>query len=176
MCIHRHRYRKRGKITTDRFTAKKRRTVRLESDDEGGERERPAAPAEGEKETEPETTNKDAEGDSSDDELAPDSKSAEMAGGMSDFELMLARKRDERRGKRRRRDIDIINDNDDLIAHLLQQMRLAAEEDRDLNKRNQPAVKKVPPPAPDPRAPTRTTRSNELRFARCPCSSRPCRS
>lgn len=81
--------------------------------------------------------------DSSDDELAPDSKSAEMAGGMSDFELMLARKREERRGRRRRRDIDIINDNDDLIAQLLQQMRHAADEDRDLNKRNQPAVKKV---------------------------------
>lgn len=62
---------------------------------------------------------------------------------MSDFELMLARKREERRGRRRRRDIDIINDNDDLIAQLLQQMRAAADLDRDLNRRNQPAVKKV---------------------------------
>lgn len=106
-----------------------------------------------------------AEPDSSDDELAPDSKSSEMAAGMSDFEIMLARKRDERRGRRRRRDIDIINDNDDLIAHLLQQMRQAAEEDRDLNKRNQPAVRKVspappPPPAPpSPRPVTLTARS-----------------
>nr|XP_034837463.1 protein IWS1 homolog [Maniola hyperantus] len=64
-------------------------------------------------------------------------------GGMSDFEVMLARKRDERRGRRRRRDIDIINDNDDLIAQLLQQMRQAADDDRDLNRRNQPAVRKV---------------------------------
>lgn len=62
---------------------------------------------------------------------------------MSDFELMLMRKKEERRGRRRRRDIDIINDNDDLIAHMLQQMRLAADEDRELNKRNQPAVRKV---------------------------------
>lgn len=69
--------------------------------------------------------------------------SAEMQGGMSDFDIMLARKKEERRGRRRRRDIDIINDNDDLIAQLLQQMRAAADEDRDLNKRNQPAVKKV---------------------------------
>lgn len=50
---------------------------------------------------------------------------------------------EERRGRRRRRDIDIINDNDDLIAQLLADMRRAADEDRDLNKRNQPAVKKV---------------------------------
>lgn len=69
--------------------------------------------------------------------------SAEAAGGLSDFEVMLARKRDERRGRRRRRDIDIINDNDDLIAQLLQSMRQAADEDRELNRKNQPAVKKV---------------------------------
>lgn len=66
-----------------------------------------------------------------------------MMGGMSDFEIMMSRKKEERRGRKRRRDIDIINDNDDLIAHLLQQMRQAAEEDRELNKRNMPAVKKV---------------------------------
>lgn len=81
--------------------------------------------------------------DSSDDEIAQDSKGAEMMGGMSDFEIMMARKREERKGRRRRRDIDIINDNDDLIAQLLQQMRQAADEDRELNKRNQPAVRKV---------------------------------
>lgn len=84
-----------------------------------------------------------AQPDSSDDDIAPDSKSAEAAGGLSDFEVMLARKRDERRGRRRRRDIDIINDNDDLIAQLLQSMRQAADEDRELNRKNQPAVKKV---------------------------------
>ena len=124
---------------------KKRRAVRLSTDSEGGAGgegegggagaaapDEPVAPAD-----------KPAVDDSSDDELAPDSKSADMASGMSDFEMMLARKREERRGRRRRRDIDIINDNDDLIAQLLQQMRHAAEEDRDLNKRNQPAVRKV---------------------------------
>lgn len=62
---------------------------------------------------------------------------------MTDFEIMLARKRDERKGRRRRRDIDIINDNDDLIAQLLHDMRKAAEEDRELNKLSQPAVRKV---------------------------------
>lgn len=45
---------------------------------------------------------------------------------VSDFDLMMARKKDERR-KRKRKDVDIINDNDDLIAHLIQQMKLASE-------------------------------------------------
>jgi len=39
---------------------------------------------------------------------------------------MLARKKDERR-RRKRKDVDIINDNDDLIAHLISQMKEAAE-------------------------------------------------
>lgn len=119
---------------------KKRRAVRLDSDESGGSRSRAASEP---RAASPAQAAAPPAADSSSDELEPDLKSADMASGMSDFELMLARKREERRGRRRRRDIDIINDNDDLIAHLLQQMRQAAEEDRDLNKRNQPAVKKV---------------------------------
>lgn len=45
---------------------------------------------------------------------------------VSDFEIMLARKKDERR-KKKRKDVDIINDNDDLIDNLIQQMRAAYE-------------------------------------------------
>ena len=45
---------------------------------------------------------------------------------VSDFDLMMARKKDERR-KRKRKDVDIINDNDDLIAHLIEQMKHASE-------------------------------------------------
>lgn len=62
---------------------------------------------------------------------------------ISDFELMLARKKDEKSKRRKRRDIDLINDNDDLIAQLLQQMRHAAEEDRELNMAGHPATKKI---------------------------------
>lgn len=47
--------------------------------------------------------------------------------GLSDFELMLQRKKDEKSGKRKRKDIDIINDNDDIIAQLLADMKTAAE-------------------------------------------------
>lgn len=61
----------------------------------------------------------------------------------SDFEAMLARKKEEKTKRRKRNDIDLINDNDDLIAHLLQSMREAAEEDRELNQTGQPATKKI---------------------------------
>lgn len=40
---------------------------------------------------------------------------------------MMSRKKEERRKRGRRKDVDIINDNDDLIAHLIQQMRTAAD-------------------------------------------------
>lgn len=56
---------------------------------------------------------------------------------------MLARKRDEKTKRRKRRDIDIINDNDDIIDQLIQNMRQAAEEDRELNQLNKPATKKI---------------------------------
>lgn len=40
---------------------------------------------------------------------------------------MLARKREDGVKRRKRRDIDIINDNDDIIDQLIQNMRHAAE-------------------------------------------------
>lgn len=45
---------------------------------------------------------------------------------MSDFDLMLARKK-ELTKRRKRKDVEIINDNDDIIAQLLSDMRQAAE-------------------------------------------------
>lgn len=46
---------------------------------------------------------------------------------MSDFDLMMQKKKDEGSKRRKRKDIDIINDNDDIIAQLLADMRNAAE-------------------------------------------------
>lgn len=40
---------------------------------------------------------------------------------------MLQRKKEEKTNRRKRKDIDIINDNDDIIAQLLVDMRHAAE-------------------------------------------------
>lgn len=64
--------------------------------------------------------------DDSDDGIDP---SRDRAGSeaVSDFEAMLARKREEQSKRRKRKDIDIINDNDDIIAQLLVDMRNAAE-------------------------------------------------
>lgn len=56
---------------------------------------------------------------------------------------MLQKKREEQSKRRKRKDIDIINDNDDIIAQLLADMRTAAEEDRRLNQLSQPATKKM---------------------------------
>lgn len=61
----------------------------------------------------------------------------------SDFDEILARCREGKTRRRKRGDISLINDNDDLIAQLLQNMRHAAEEDRDLNLENRPATKKI---------------------------------
>lgn len=79
------------------------------------------------------------EGDS-DDEGVREGRGADFA---SDFDLMLARKREEKSKRRKKNDIDLINDNDDLIAQLLQQMRQAAEDDRILNQEGRPATKKI---------------------------------
>lgn len=46
---------------------------------------------------------------------------------VNDFEAMLAKKREDGTKRRKRRDIDIINDNDDIIDQLIQDMRAAAE-------------------------------------------------
>lgn len=61
----------------------------------------------------------------------------------NDFELMLARKREEKSRRKKKRDIDLINDNDDLIDELIKNMKAAAEEDRQLNKEGRPATKKI---------------------------------
>lgn len=46
---------------------------------------------------------------------------------MSDFDLMMAKKKAENSKRRKRRDVDLISDSDDLIADIIAQMRLAAE-------------------------------------------------
>ncbi|XP_067136084.1 protein IWS1 homolog [Centruroides vittatus] len=61
---------------------------------------------------------------------------------MYDFEIMLQRKKESQR-RRKRKDIDIINDSDDLIAEIINQMRVSAEEDRQLNKNKAAATKKL---------------------------------
>lgn len=82
-------------------------------------------------------------GDSSDDENIPLDRDRENDNFISDFDAMLLRKKEEKRTKRRKRDIDLINDNDDLIDQLIMSMKSASDEDRQLNMQGKPATKKI---------------------------------
>lgn len=62
---------------------------------------------------------------------------------VSDFEAMLMKKKEMSKKRKRKADIDIINDNDDIIDQLLADMRHAAEEDRRLNQLQKPATNKI---------------------------------
>ncbi|KDR10670.1 IWS1-like protein [Zootermopsis nevadensis] len=56
---------------------------------------------------------------------------------------MLMKKKEMSKKRKRKADIDIINDNDDIIDQLLVDMRHAAEEDRRLNQLQKPATNKI---------------------------------
>lgn len=62
---------------------------------------------------------------------------------VNDFEAMLARKKTERGYKRKKEGVDVLNDNEEKISQFVRMMRNAAEEDRKLNIRKQPATKKM---------------------------------
>ncbi|XP_067637170.1 IWS1-like protein [Eurosta solidaginis] len=81
--------------------------------------------------------------DSSDDENIPIDEGREHDNLISDFDAMLLRKKEEKRVRRRKRDISLINDNDDLIDQLIVGMKNAADEDRHLNMEGAPATKKI---------------------------------
>ena len=80
--------------------------------------------------------------DSSDDDL-PRTDGVPAGSNECDFDIMLERKKAETRRRRRKKDIDLINDNDDAIAKMIADMRLAAREDRELNQAHLPATKKI---------------------------------
>ncbi|CAG2211614.1 STAU [Mytilus edulis] len=64
---------------------------------------------------------------------------------VSDFDLMIERKKAEQRKQKegRKMEGDLINDNDDLIADMICKMKEAAEGDRELNRAKKPAIKKL---------------------------------
>lgn len=73
----------------------------------------------------------------------PDGRDDNERSRLSDFDMMMELKRAEGKKRRKKKDIDLINDNDDAIARLIADMRLAAREDRELNLARAPAVKKI---------------------------------
>ncbi|XP_064456355.1 protein IWS1 homolog [Ornithodoros turicata] len=78
---------------------------------------------------------------SSDDEM--DDARRSRSDFISDFDLMMAKKKEESSRRRRRRDVDIISDTDDIIADIIKEMKIAADEDKELNKNKQAATKKL---------------------------------
>ncbi|XP_014093507.2 IWS1-like protein [Bactrocera oleae] len=119
-------------------TTKKRAKI-TDTDNEDEEEEKDKVVAEG---NEGESAQKKAN-ESSDDENIPIDDSRENDNFVSDFDAMLLRKKEEKRVRRRKRDISLINDNDDLIDQLIVGMKNAADEDRQLNMEGRPATKKI---------------------------------
>merc|ERR1719228_2195191 len=80
---------------------------------------------------------------------------------MNDFDAMMQEKKEANKRYRKKKDIDVINENDDEIAKMIADMRIAAKEDRDLNLAEKPATKKM---AMFPRV-MRNLNKGELRLA-----------
>ncbi|TRY68613.1 hypothetical protein TCAL_03226 [Tigriopus californicus] len=76
-------------------------------------------------------------------EMEPEPDPESTSKGALDFDLMMEQKRAANRRYRKRRDIEVINDNDDAIAKMIADMRQAAREDRDMNEQQIPATKKI---------------------------------
>uniref|UniRef100_A0A182VKT0 TFIIS N-terminal domain-containing protein n=3 Tax=Anopheles merus TaxID=30066 RepID=A0A182VKT0_ANOME len=62
---------------------------------------------------------------------------------MTDFDLMMILKRKKNIYRRTGSDIDVVKRNDDQILELLETMQQAADQDRQLNRANKPATKKI---------------------------------
>ena len=138
--------------------AKKKKVVKeaLGDSDDEGDKEGEGAPAL------PAVSDSDGEGDTdnlpkpvaADNKKDDDSSDDERPTGdgrndgydsrrLNDFDAMMEKKRSEMKKRRKKKDIDLINDNDDAIARLIADMRVAAREDRDLNEAKAPAIKKI---------------------------------
>jgi hypothetical protein len=65
---------------------------------------------------------------------------------MSDFDIMMSKKSEERKRAFRRRkgqEVDLINDYDEQIQEIISDMKKAAENDRKANQRNECAFNKL---------------------------------
>ncbi|KAG1932727.1 protein IWS1 homolog isoform X1 [Pimephales promelas] len=83
----------------------------------------------------------DNESDSDDDDV---DRSGKDMSHMSDFDIMLARKKAQSGKRRRNRDGGtFISDADDVVSAMITKMTEAAEEDRTLNSSKKPALKKL---------------------------------
>ena len=145
-----------GSRSDSDIETKKKKVVREAfggSDDEGegggAADQAPALPAvsdsegEGEAESLPQPVSAAPDSDSDDERPSDRNDGSSGAGRLNDFDAMMDKKRGEMKKRRKKKDIDLINDNDDAIARMIADMRVAAREDRDLNEAQQPATRKI---------------------------------
>ncbi|XP_051522209.1 protein IWS1 homolog [Myxocyprinus asiaticus] len=98
---------------------------------------------EGERQQSQAAGSKGAENDSDSDDDVVDRGGHDMS-SMSDFDIMLARKKAQSGKRRRNRDGGtFISDADDVVSAMITKMTEAAEEDRTLNSQKKPALKKL---------------------------------
>ncbi|OTF73704.1 Med26 domain containing protein [Euroglyphus maynei] len=99
----------------------------------------------GEENEEPEQVAKEVIPELSDSEEGSDDdvNRNERGGMMYDFDIMLQKRKEMNSRRRRRKNIDIINDSDDIIAELIQDMKQAADEDFELNRNRMTATRKL---------------------------------
>lgn len=85
----------------------------------------------------------DISSDSSDDELEDDRRQKRSGDLVYDFDIMMAKKKEQNAKNRRRKNTDIINDSDDFINDLIEQMKQACSDDFALNNKGQAATRKM---------------------------------
>lgn len=124
-----------GEADVEATARKKEKKTAILSDDEG---EGMATGQEGGEPVLPELS------DDENDEAARRSGKVDGEEFVSDFDVMMMKKKEEMKKRRRKRkDFDLINDSDDLIADMINKMKVAAEEDRGLNMEKKPAIRKL---------------------------------
>ncbi|RWS25435.1 Med26 domain containing protein-like protein [Leptotrombidium deliense] len=122
-------FEKRGKIRSEPLREQ-------DEHDEKGD----AVGAEAEQETNAEAALPELSSDESEDEASRKRKLPDDF--VYDFDIMMQKRKESFR-RRKRKNIDIINDSDDVIAELIQEMKQAAEDDFQLNKDRKAATRKL---------------------------------
>jgi transcription factor SPN1 len=114
------------------------------SDDEAGDKES-ARIEDGDGATEGNKVLPDISSSSDDEDVRGDDGPSrrQSDGFVYDFDIMMQKRKEQNARARKRKNTDIINDSDDIIADLIHQMKQAAEDDFELNKDRKAATRKM---------------------------------
>lgn len=114
-----------------------------EEDDDDGAQKRKAEDVDDDDEEVQEKKGEDEDDDEEEEEEEEEEERKPVNDTVYDFDIMMAKKKEENSRKRKRRNYEIINDNDDIIADIINQMRDAVESDIEANKNKVAATKKL---------------------------------